>query len=614
MCSHNNGNAAGAVVVSEVPKPDALTLRIISVNDVYLLENFAHLDGVIKHFRTDNTIVTLPGDFLSPSFLSSLDKGKGMIDVMNATGIEYVCFGNHETDVGLEELKKRIKEFKGVWINTNMPEFAVQLPTHHILEFGSDHHRRKIALLGLLTADKNLYLPGAFGGAAIQPIVETAVRFKEQLHDKVDLVIPMTHQVIAQDRDMAKQKLGFPLLLAAHDHDPYVEVVEGCNIVKVGCDATKTAIIDITWPTRATPGKEPTISVQVVETKAYPANEDLLQRIKRHMKVVEDMEKAALFICPKNLSSLGMRLKPTTVGTLLCSTLRIAMQVDGVMLNAGCIRGNTEYPQNKKYFTYADLKKELPFDSPVVVIPMSGAEVKHTLEFSRRKALLTPPEESGGYQQTDDKIQWTSETNTLTHVAGKPIELEKVYRIAVLLTTLQGVDKVQPLIDYAATHPAEVPIEGMPVKNILVEFFAREIWMQVDSFKDLDIDGNGYLAKDEVRVALQRKLGVEDVSETLVTQLFTSLDTNKDEKISEAEFNAAINSQSELLRKELSATDLDENNDGIVSREELRRALRNTMLGREMVSGDSEGVVAGLQKRLDSNRDGKLQTTEMGSH
>ena len=74
-------------------------------------------------WKTDNTLVFLPGDFVAPSLLSSLDRGKGMIDMMNRvgeTGVNYVCFGNHEADIPPEELRKRISEFKGKWINSNM--------------------------------------------------------------------------------------------------------------------------------------------------------------------------------------------------------------------------------------------------------------------------------------------------------------------------------------------------------------------------------------------------------------------------------------------------------------------------------------------------------------
>eukprot|EP00961_Rhodomonas_salina_P058618 787443-Rhodomonas_salina.2 len=45
--------------------------------------NVRLLPGLIRHHTLSNTITILPGDFLAPSLLSSLDKGKGMVDCMN---------------------------------------------------------------------------------------------------------------------------------------------------------------------------------------------------------------------------------------------------------------------------------------------------------------------------------------------------------------------------------------------------------------------------------------------------------------------------------------------------------------------------------------------------
>ena len=64
----------------------------------------------------------LTGDFLAPYLLSSFDKGQGMVKVLNATPIDYVIWGNHEHDLEHEEVMKREKEYKGVWINSNMKD------------------------------------------------------------------------------------------------------------------------------------------------------------------------------------------------------------------------------------------------------------------------------------------------------------------------------------------------------------------------------------------------------------------------------------------------------------------------------------------------------------
>lgn len=40
-------------------------------------------------------------------------------------GVEYVCFGNHETDIPHTELLRRIQQSNFKWINSNMPVSAL---------------------------------------------------------------------------------------------------------------------------------------------------------------------------------------------------------------------------------------------------------------------------------------------------------------------------------------------------------------------------------------------------------------------------------------------------------------------------------------------------------
>ena len=73
----------------------AVTLRIVGVTDVYKLDNFPSLRTLILEQRADNrrgpTISMLTGDFLAPYLLSSIDKGRGMMTMLNKTCVAPVC-------------------------------------------------------------------------------------------------------------------------------------------------------------------------------------------------------------------------------------------------------------------------------------------------------------------------------------------------------------------------------------------------------------------------------------------------------------------------------------------------------------------------------------------
>eukprot|EP00966_Prymnesium_polylepis_P104095 2410524-Prymnesium_polylepis.1 len=90
------------------PLTPTAALRIVHITDVYTLENFPSLRTLIQekraefeatHGKGSRTICVLTGDFLMPYLLSSVDKGKGMMAMLNGTPVDYVTWGNHEADV-----------------------------------------------------------------------------------------------------------------------------------------------------------------------------------------------------------------------------------------------------------------------------------------------------------------------------------------------------------------------------------------------------------------------------------------------------------------------------------------------------------------------------------
>lgn len=92
----------------------------------------------------------------------------------------------------------------------------------------------QVALLGLLTEDPSLYRPDAFHEATILPLAPEARRLRIEMLEtqKADLVLPLTHQSVARDRELAAEGL-FPLILGGHDHDPYIETINNSTFVKV---------------------------------------------------------------------------------------------------------------------------------------------------------------------------------------------------------------------------------------------------------------------------------------------------------------------------------------------------------------------------------------------
>jgi 2',3'-cyclic-nucleotide 2'-phosphodiesterase (5'-nucleotidase family) len=111
---------------------NGVNLRIVNITDCYTLENFPSLKTLVNTKREEVSpnlsskfATILTGDFLAPYLLSSIDKGTSMIDVLNATPVDYVIFGNHEDDIETKYVNQRIIDYQGKWINTNMQDHAM---------------------------------------------------------------------------------------------------------------------------------------------------------------------------------------------------------------------------------------------------------------------------------------------------------------------------------------------------------------------------------------------------------------------------------------------------------------------------------------------------------
>jgi Ca2+-binding EF-hand superfamily protein len=265
--------------------------------------------------------------------------------------------------------------------------------------------------------------------------------------------------------------------------------------------------------------------------------------------------------------------------------LRDALIADCAVINAGNIRGNAQYAEDKAVLTYSDLKAEFPFDSLVAVVPLPGKVVNEVVAFTRRFALLDPPVEKGMFAQLDDGMTWSRETNRVLTIGGKPLDDEKVYRVAVLYqVALQGIDGVTPLAEYCRAHrddehhrmPTDEEAEHGAIrgaKQILVEHFSRAVWWSVVSaagFDEIDADKSGTISKQELETALQKHYGY-DLGKLVIDNLMSVANLNGDELIDRTELLSMCFMSASMFRHG------DKNGDGQltieVATERLQRAL-----------------------------------------
>ena len=402
-----------------------------------------------------------------------------MVDCLEDIGFDYVVLGNHEDDITMTDLHRRIAELGATWLSSNV-RFDDKMKMWDIVAIGD----ARVGLLGVVMADRTVYRAEPFGGAPIEDANTAVLRDAAVLRrEGCACVVPITHQPMDDDRALARAG-DFPVIIGGHEHTPFLEQVGRTWIVKAGSDATAAAITDLTFD-----GGAITVKTRLEPVAGYEEDAELRARVDGHMAKVHEIEHASLVMLGpgETLSSVGARRQPTSLGTLLCSRMREALGAEACVFNGGGIRGNREY---RAHFTYGDLKTEVPFDNEVVVVRLPGRVLREAVVVSRAHA----PAESGAYLQTDDKLDLAK------------LEDDREYRVALVRNLLSGMDHIEPLVRWANANPDKVPElgSGREAKQILVDAFAVALWRMLGGFDDIDADHDGVISEPEVAAALAR--------------------------------------------------------------------------------------------------------------
>eukprot|EP00746_Dinoflagellata_sp_MGD_P031079 gnl/MRDRNA2_/MRDRNA2_17385_c0_seq1.p1 gnl/MRDRNA2_/MRDRNA2_17385_c0~~gnl/MRDRNA2_/MRDRNA2_17385_c0_seq1.p1 ORF type:complete len:393 (+),score=71.89 gnl/MRDRNA2_/MRDRNA2_17385_c0_seq1:92-1180(+) len=358
------------------PRPSGAVgtfLRIVTVNDVYDLKNYARVASAVDEAKASASQLDcavfscLNGDFLSPCVLTSIDGGASMMKALNFAKIDYACLGNHEFDIGFHKLKENLEHFNGKCVNSNVtnPELK-HLPKYSVFKVGM----RTALIAGLCTGDADIYLP-ANKPTAI-PIPEACAKVWEEakleLGSTPHVFLPMTHQSNAQDVDTAvtlskhsELSNRTPVLLAGHDHTPSYDRAGNSVIIKVGQDAEQIGIVDVWWT------KDGFLRSSHIVRKAeeFPEEAAAAAWISKQQKFLEEAMGVAITTVPKAFSSKQVRYEASGAASFLLDMIKHGLRDSSVelcLIHGGGVRGKADYAPGP--FRLGDLFNEFGFPSP----------------------------------------------------------------------------------------------------------------------------------------------------------------------------------------------------------------------------------------------------------
>ncbi|MGE5586143.1 MAG: bifunctional metallophosphatase/5'-nucleotidase [Bacillota bacterium] len=378
-----------------------------------------------------NILILNAGDSIHGTNIVNLFNGKSMIEAMEAVGIQAMAVGNHEFNYGQPVLLERAAEADFPFLSANTVKVdggQALLPGVVILPVGGV----RVGIFGLSPLDTytSTHPKNVVGLEFVDPIrvASWMVPFLRE-QEKVDLVIALTHIGYEDDKRLAAAVPGIDVIVGGHSHTRIEkpEKVDGTIIVSAGEYAKDLGRLDIT----VDGGKVAEFSGELVPVAAGVAdNAEVSGIVATYKKELDEKLSVAVgeSLVALDGERANVRTRETNLGNLIADMMREAGQADIALTNGGGIRASID----KGPITVGEIFTTLPFDNTLVVLEVSGADIKAALE----RSVSAYPKELGAFLQVSgltfefDPSGAAGERVTAATVHGAPLDPKRLYKVA----------------------------------------------------------------------------------------------------------------------------------------------------------------------------------------
>ena len=456
---------ATAVPSSQTP---AAIVTLLHINDVHEIDatdagtrgGLARVATVLEELRrsTDPLIVTLGGDFLSPSAIGIARMngeplaGRHAVAVLNLLGVQWATLGNHEFDIPEASFRARLDEARFRIVSSNVTDAAGKpfegVLTRAIHPVSVGGRTITIGFLGI-TIDFNRR-----PWVRYEAPVEAAHRAVGELRGKADAIVALTHQGLAADQALVVGVPEIDLVLGGHEHENWLlrRGPRFTPIVKADANGKSAAIVTLSFGAQ---GGRPVIDMRLREMdERVPRHERVQAEIDRWLAIGFEAFRRDGFEPTAVVATVGealdgrettVRNRPGNLSDLITAAMVREAGTAIAILNGGSIRVDDVLGPGP--LTQYDVIRILPFGGKVLRATLDGALLAMVLNAGVQN------QGAGGY------LHWhgiSREDNTWI-VGGKPLDPAGQYVVALPEFLLTGGETRMKFLtrDHPQVHEVE---------------------------------------------------------------------------------------------------------------------------------------------------------------
>ena len=408
---------------------------------------FAKQMTLLKQARKKypNLLLLSAGDINTGATESDINHAEPSFKGMNLLKFDAMAVGNHEFDNALSQLRVQEEWSDFIFLsaniydkNTNQRMFAPYV----VKTVGGI----RVGILGLTTEETQFVANMKYikDLEFRDPVLE-AKKLIPELKQKSDIIIALTHMGYYPEGPDPSHGKG-DIILASEN--PEIAVIVGGHshtLLPQPVKVRNTLLVQAYQYAKDLGELHLKIDRKNFQIKKYTyVLHDLNEKIAEDPQIVSFLEpylqKAKVFFDEKvgesKVELVGerelVRSQETNLGNLITDVFREVTQAQIALQNGGGIRSSI----GKGKISLGDIKRAFPFNNTIVVTRLTGKEI---LELLNRSASLQRP--AGGFLHVSG-LSFVIEGNQAKNVKvqGKPLQLDKVYRVATNDFTANGGD------------------------------------------------------------------------------------------------------------------------------------------------------------------------------
>jgi len=477
----------GVLVAAPAAQAAPVTVDIVGINDFHgrleadapgsraSIAGAAVLSSAVKAVEQQNanTLFVSAGDNIGAStFTSFIQDDEPTLDALNAMGLDVSTPGNHEFDKGQDDFTGRVQansEFDYVNANIMKADGTHAYTPYEVETIGGV----RVAFIGALTESMpTLVSPGGIEGLTFAPIVESVNEVADEIvaTDAADAIVLLLHEgaetgteaAVSGDTPFGEIARGISgyvsAIFSGHTHQGYDYLVTPSDggrqraVVQTGSYGSALARVTMTVdPAVADFGARTTITAHSVSPlyAAYPADPAVAAIVAAAVEVARErgeevigsisgsFDRAYDSLLDKNGLPVANRAGESTLGNFVADIQLSATTANGAQLalmNPGGLRENLSYVAPDGAVTYQAAAGVQPFANTLVVVDMTGAEIRQALEQQWPTATRTTTLKLGtseGLVYTYDPAVQTGDRIRDVFLEGVPVDDTAVYKVTV---------------------------------------------------------------------------------------------------------------------------------------------------------------------------------------